>query len=289
MPGFGGHLRVGSRKKDYIAAVEGSLSRLKTDYLDICFIHSIGSLSRDKESEMKRLLDEEMLHAVDTLKKAGKMRFLAVSSHGYSHMEDLLMEAVRSGHFDVIMPAFNFMSFPGVPDVIKEAKKRGVGVVAMKTLAGANDMGLDTKGEDFEPAAFKWVLSHKEVSGLVISIKSVYQLNRYLTASGKELAEADRKILYLYAQKFGREYCRTGCNKCETSCPRNVEIAATLRYHMYFRNYGMEKRAMVSYARLDAKAESCLSCETRTCDGSCPYGLPVSALLRKAHDNLTIV
>ena len=178
------HLATVSSKADYIKAVEGSLSRMKTDYLDFCFVHAIGEQSSSMEREAKRLLDEEMLSAYRSLKEAGKVRFLAVSSHGPDNMEDLLLSAVRSGHYDMIMPSFNFMKFPRIPVMLKEAKIRGVGVVAMKTLAGAKDLDFDSKGEEFAPAAFKWVLSHTEVNGLVITVKSVADLDLYLTASG---------------------------------------------------------------------------------------------------------
>jgi predicted aldo/keto reductase-like oxidoreductase len=285
--GYPGHLPSGSKKKDYIASVEGSLSRMKTDYLDICFVHAIGEMSKNKNKEIKRLLDSEMLSAVETLKKAGKIRFLAVSSHGPNNMEELLLKALGTGHFDVIMPAFNFMKFPRVPDVLKEAKKRGVGVIAMKTLAGAKDMRLKAKGEAFETAAFKWVLKHPEVDGLIVTIKTVSHLDLYLRASGKKFTTADRKVLYQYARIYGKEYCRTGCNSCEARCPQGVEIANILRYQMYFKDYEMEKRAMESYAGLRENAKSCLSCENAPCSGACPYGLPLKDLLIEAHETLS--
>jgi predicted aldo/keto reductase-like oxidoreductase len=281
------HLPLGSKKKDYIKAVEVSLSRLNTDYLDFCFVHAIGEQNKSREKEKKRLLDNEMFSAFNELKKAGKVKFLGVSSHGPDNMEDLLLAAVQAGSFDLIMISFNFMRFPRVPDIMKEAKKKGVGVIAMKTLAGAKDTGIDSKGEAFAPAAFKWVLSHHEVNGLIITIKSVSDLDLYLTASGEKLTAADQSALDRYAQRFGKEYCRTGCNECESACPQGVAIATTLRYQMYFNDYGMEKKAMESYARLDAKAEDCKSCKTRLCQGTCPYGLPVSTLLRNAHENLS--
>lgn len=285
--GYPGHLPLGSSKKDYIEAVEGSLRRMKTDYLDFCFVHAIGEQGKTREDEKKRLLDEEMLSAANELKKAGKIRFLGVSSHGPNNMEDLLLEAVRSGHFDMIMPAFNFMKFPRIPEVLKEAKKRGVGVVAMKTLAGAKDMEFDSKGEEFAPAAFKWVLKHPEVNGLVITIKTVSNLDLYLTASGKKFAASDQDILDQYALLYGREYCRTGCGECESGCPRGVAMAATLRYQMYFSSYEEEKSAMKSYAALENNAAPCADCDEEFCSGACPYGLPLRALLRKAHDTLS--
>ena len=280
------HLPADKKKDDYIKAVEGSLSRLKTDYVDVIFVHAIGEMSKIKEEEEKRLLSEEMLAAVGALKKAGKVRFLAVSSHGPKNMEDLLMTAVKSGHFDIIMPSFNFMKFPKLPDVIKEAKNRGVGVVAMKTLAGAKDLDLDLKGESFEQAAFKWVLKHKEVNGLIVTMKTITDFDNYLPASGQAFTASDQTVLDLYAGRFGKEYCRTGCSLCEGSCSRGVDIASILRYQMYFNNYGLEKRAMTAYASLTNNAKACLNCTSGACTGACPHGLAVSDMLRQAHGDL---
>jgi aryl-alcohol dehydrogenase-like predicted oxidoreductase len=284
---YPGHLPLGTPKKKYIESVEDSLARMKTDYMDFCFVHAIGEQSKEKDREVKRLLDEEMLSAVADLKKAGKVRFLAVSSHGPTNMEDLLMEAVRSGHYDMFMPSFNFMNFPRLPEVMKEAKKRGVGIVAMKTLAGAKDTDFDPKGEDFDTAAFKWVLNHEEVNGLVVTIKSVKNLDHYLAASGKKFTSADREVLDRYASRYGAEYCRTGCGRCEGSCPAGVPVATTLRYQMYFENYGQEKDSLAAYARLGGGAAGCLSCDVQSCVAACPYGLPVSASLRRAHRTLS--
>jgi predicted aldo/keto reductase-like oxidoreductase len=202
-------------------------------------------------------------------------------------MEELLLEAVRSGHYDVIMPCFNFMKFPRIPEILREAHQKGVGVVAMKTLAGARDMDFDPGDAPFAPAAFKWVLKHSEVSGLVITIKTVGDLDLYLQASGKPFTAADQQVLNRYAERYGSEYCRTGCNACEARCPRGVEIATSMRYRMYFEDYGMEKQAMESYAALSGKASPCLDCSEAPCGAGCPYGLPVRDMLCEAHDLLS--
>lgn len=280
------HLRAGSSKAEYKKAVEHSLGRLNTDYLDVVFVHAMGE-SRDYASERARLLDPGMLEAAQELKQEGKARYLAVSSHGPHNMEKLLLQAVRSGHFDLIMPAFNFMKFPKVPEVIKEAKARGVGVVAMKTLAGARDMEMDPKGAVFEHAAFKWVLQHPEVAGLVVTMKRAKDIELYLQASGGELTAAEQLSLDRYAAQYGSDYCRTGCSDCETRCPVNVPIASILRYQMYFESYEDEKRAMQSYAGLSRNAEACLSCQVESCTGGCGHGLPVALKLKAAHSSLS--
>ncbi len=280
------HLRAGSSKAQYKQAVEHSLKRLKTDYLDVAFVHAMGEI-KDYQAELARLLDPNMLQAADELKQEGKIRYLAVSSHGPHNMEKLMLEAVNSGHFDLIMPAFNFMKFPKVPELLKQAKAKGVGVVAMKTLAGARDMDLDPKGAVFEHAAFKWVLQHPEVAGLVVTMKRAKDIDLYLQASGAKMTAADRLSLDRYALQFGSDYCRTGCGDCETGCPAGVPIASILRYQMYFDSYEDEKRAMQSYVALGTDASPCLNCAVETCAAGCEYGLPVPMKLRAAHNSLT--
>ncbi|MBF0142591.1 MAG: aldo/keto reductase [Magnetococcales bacterium] len=280
------HLPLGSKREDYIAAVEGSLKRLGTDYLDVVFVHAIGE-KEDLEAEKRRLLDPNMLEAYAALKKAGKVKHLAVSSHGAFNLEKLMVEAVDSGHYDLVMMAFNFMKFPTLPAIIKQAAAKGVGVVAMKTLAGARESGVTEKTGPFEQAAFRWVLQHPEVSGLVVTFQTVDQLDQFLPASGSPFTQADRKELDRYAALHGTAYCRTGCGDCVSHCSEGVEIANILRYQMYFENYGDEKQAMVAYARLGHDASSCLDCADSACDRGCAYGLPVGEKLRAAHRTLS--
>lgn len=301
---YPGHLPLGSKKKDFIEVVNGSLSRLNTDYLDICFVHAVGEgtslfsaitkripglkeLTETKQEEKKRLLDENLLSAVETLKKEGKIRFLGASSHGPHSMDELMMEAVTSGSYDLVMFAFNFMKFPGIPAVLQEANKRKVGVVAMKTLAGAKAMKLSPKGEVFEHAAFKWVLEQTGVDGLIVTMKTKDDMNLYVKASGKAYTQADRAMLDQYKNLYTAEYCRTGCGDCLDSCPSKVNIASILRYGMYFQDYGMEKRAMEGYASLKQKADICYTCGDKTCEAACPYDLPVSSMLQRADGQLS--
>ncbi len=280
------HLQPGTTKAEYKAAVEASLKRLNTEYLDVVFVHAMGERN-DLEDERRRLLDENMLAAFDELKQEGKARYLAVSSHGPNNMETLMREAVNSGHYDIIMTAFNFMKFPQLPEVLKEAHAQGVGVIAMKTLAGARDMEIEAGEAPFEHAALKWVLKHPEVAGLVVTMKRVRDLENYLQASGAGFAAADQRSLDRYATLFGQDYCRTGCGDCHSACPQGVPIASILRYQMYFEHYADEKRAMAEYAALERDAALCTGCDDAACNRACAYGLPVGAKLQAAHRDLS--
>ncbi len=165
-----GHLDNDTPVKEVIAAVEGSLKRLGTDYLDLAHIHAVNSIDR--------LMNPNIHEAFDRLKEQGKLRFLGVSSHT-PDLEKVMRHAVDSGRFDVIMVAYNFKNWPALTTIFADAKKKGVGVVAMKTLKGAKHTALSdftpSERESFSQAAFKWVLSNGDVSGLVVSINSLSQ------------------------------------------------------------------------------------------------------------------
>ena len=65
------------------------------------------------------------------------------------------------------MVAYNFKNWPDLTNIFRDAKEKGVGVVAMKTLKGAQHSALSdftpTERESFSQAAFKWVLSNENV------------------------------------------------------------------------------------------------------------------------------
>src|SRR5208337_4210567 len=103
------------------------LKRLQTPYVDLFFIHSltgIGDLPpaiRDWAAEMK---------------KAGKIKFFGFSTH--TNMEDCLLDAAKLGWIDAVMLTYNFrvMQAPKMQEAINAAAQAGIGLVAMKSLAG---------------------------------------------------------------------------------------------------------------------------------------------------------
>jgi len=129
-----GHLGAGSPVAKYKEAVEASLGRLGTDYVDLCHIHSCDSV--------ERLMDENAHEAFDQLKAEGKVRFLGFSSHT-PNLVEVANAAVDSGRFDVMMLAYHHGIWAPIPGIIARARsEQDMGVVAMKTLKGAKHQGL---------------------------------------------------------------------------------------------------------------------------------------------------
>lgn len=278
-----GHLSRDVSAATAVEAVEGSLRRLGMDYLDLVHIHAVNSIDR--------LMAEGLHEAFDRLRDAGKVRFLGVSSHT-PDLEIVMDHAVRSGRFHVIMAAYNFAHWPGLEAIFHRARERRVGVVAMKTLKGAYHTQLaefaPSERESFAQAAFTWVLGNRDVSGLVVTMSRLGQVDEYLYASGGALAKDDVALLERYDALTAGRYCRPGCGECLSHCPHGVPVDDVLRYGMYAESYGQEKEAMRLYAGVPAarRADHCASCPA-PCVDACPAGIPIRDRLGAVHRDLT--
>ncbi|MGH8676808.1 MAG: aldo/keto reductase, partial [Burkholderiales bacterium] len=165
-------------RADMMQALEGSLKRLRTEYLDVYFNHSV--------NDVARMQNQEWWEFTELAKRQGKIRFRGMSGHG-SQLTECLDYAIDHDLADVILVAYNFGQDPtfvdrlrhtfhwaaiqtDLPRVLAKAKQKDVGVVAMKTLMGAklNDMRRFEKGGyTFSQAAFRWVLSGPHVDALI--------------------------------------------------------------------------------------------------------------------------
>jgi aryl-alcohol dehydrogenase-like predicted oxidoreductase len=277
-----GHLPPGTPVTAYVAAVEASLSRLGTDYVDLVHVHSC--------DEIDRLMDPNLHEAFDRLKQAGKARFLGFSSHT-PNLAQVADQAIRSGRFDVMMPAYHHGIGPALGELIARARReQDMGVVAMKTLKGARHHGLAgfrEHADAYSQAAFKWVLSNPDVGCLVISFTEPQHVDEYLYASGGALSQRDLAVLRAYDERIAGSFCPPHCGVCLESCPEGLPIHDVFRYRMYFEDYGWEKRGLQSYARLAKDASACLGCAA-PCAGACPVGIPIPQRMRETHGLLTL-
>lgn len=267
-------------------AIEESLKRLNTDYVDACLIHSVGDPNL---GDQKRIANPAIYEAFEQAKKAGKIRAWGASSHGPKMIEDFTW-LLDNPPIDMIMPGMNYMT-KGLEPVLAKAREKGVAVVAMKSLSAARKIDYSAymkEGRTVRQAFLKWLLAQPNIDTISLTMRTFEDVDEFVAASGNpNLSPDEKKTLKGYGMLLDRDYCRPGCDACLAACPNRVPIHDVLRYRLYFRNYGREKYAMGRYAALpdSRKAARCSNCPGH-CDGRCPFGVPIKEKLIEAHTDL---
>ncbi|NND34590.1 MAG: hypothetical protein HKN76_18535 [Saprospiraceae bacterium] len=134
-----GHLVDASKEQQQKIkeSVEGSLKRTKTDYFDILMCPH-GANSREE------VMIPETFATFEELKKEGKVRFLGLSTH--NDPAGVLDAAIESGHYDVVMCAYNIVNGGYLEASIKRAYEKGMGIIAMKVA-----MAVATHHKSLQP------------------------------------------------------------------------------------------------------------------------------------------
>ena len=106
-------------------AVEGGLSRLKTEYIDILHLHGVPPNDYDYcRSELVPLLEK--------LRDAGKIRFLGITEvfmHDSGHA--MLQKAVQDDCWDVMMVGFNLLNQSARERVLSVTQAKNIGILDM--------------------------------------------------------------------------------------------------------------------------------------------------------------
>jgi aryl-alcohol dehydrogenase-like predicted oxidoreductase len=129
----------GNSRRHVIAACESSLRRLKTDYIDLYYIHRW-----DDETPI-----DETLEAFDDLRTAGKIRYAGCSNiAAWQLMQSLWTASERDTlRFDAVQPRYNLIYRQIEPELLPAARANGVGVVVFNPLAGGVLTGKYKAGE----------------------------------------------------------------------------------------------------------------------------------------------
>jgi uncharacterized protein len=273
----------GKDKASALADLDTSLKELQTDHLDVWFLHSRSTPD---------MVNDEVLEAQRIAKKDGKIRFAGVSFHG-GHAE-MIPAMLKLKHFDVFLMSYNFTMEPSIDPLIATARKAGVGVVAMKALAGGvkptvrsyriEQEKLNRPTREGAPvAALKWVLKNPNIDTVIPSIVDNEQLEQNIAAMNSRFSDADGKLLSARLEEIKPLYCRY-CGSCEGKCSKGLPVSDMLRFLMYAEGYGQFAMAREQFLQLPeevaaVRCEGCTSCSVQ-----CPNGVQVSARLSRAQE-----
>ncbi len=219
--------RRGTSRKWIMRAVEESLSRLGTDYIDVYYLH------RDIEATPL----EETVGAMADLVRAGKIRYFALSNfRGWRIAETMRVCGLLDAPKPVAcQPYYNAMNRQPENDILPACAHYGLGVVpysplargvltgkyvpgakpAADTRAGRDDRRImqtefreeslviaqkvkahaEKKGMSPGHFAFNWVLNNRVVTSVIAGPRTLEQWNDYVAALGKKFDAEDEALI----------------------------------------------------------------------------------------------
>jgi len=160
-------------------SMEESLKALRTDYIDIMLIHGA--------TDPEVIYHEAVMEFFATAKKEGKIRVHGFSSH--TNQVELMIAANQKKFYDVIMVTYNHKGSyihmnsgsysewdqPALEIEMNKAKKRDVGMIAMKTCSGG-PYAPDDKTEPSFEHALRWVLAQNKVHTMAVAMGNFEQI-----------------------------------------------------------------------------------------------------------------
>ncbi|MDD8030990.1 MAG: aldo/keto reductase [Acidobacteriota bacterium] len=251
-------IRVGEK---FFEDFELSLKRLGLDYVDILYLH--GLHSRDS------VLAEENLAIIEKVKKSGQARFIGFSTH--SREPEAIRAGIEAKYYDVILTGYNFRKdyVKDLDAAIAEATAAGIGIVAMKTMAGAfwdkeKTQPINTK------AALKWALNNPNITTAIPGMTTFDQLKSNLeVVKDLKLTEQEIQDLRLgQTASLSGLYCQ-GCQRCVPQCQKSLPIPDMMRAYMYAYGYRNLQAAQEVVAELNLPDNPCAGCEQ--CSVSCAF------------------
>jgi len=290
-------------KAELLSDLDTSLRELGTDYLDVWYLH----MKNEPEQ-----VAEELLEAQRLAKQSGKIRFAGVSTH--FNMDKVLAHLATLGETDVALTTYNFAmrsvdaamnASPDAPktdmtEAIRSARKAGLGIVAMKVMAGgvgrvqrgdrlygANPQALGQRlAQPGVPvAAIKWALRNESVDTAVVCMTSHEQLDENLRAMTEPYTERDEELLTAQLARIGPSYCRM-CGSCGGACEKAVPVPDVLRFLTYAEGYGQFALARERFLEIPRPARDVRCGECRSCSFRCAYGIEVRDTLTHAQELL---
>ncbi len=250
-----------------LESIEGSLRRLRLDYVDIYYFGSVGN------PELTR--HEPYLEAYEKLKKDGKTRFAGLVTH--ENEPAVIRSAVESGFWDVVLTAFNFRQShrEEVRAAIRRAAEAGLGVVAMKTQAGVYWDRTRTKKINMK-AALKWVLQDENVHTSIPAFSNYEEMVEDLSIMEDLTLTPEEKLDLELGDELGLSgfYCQQ-CGSCLTQCQAGMDIPTLMRSYMYAFGHQKPKKARDALRAWRAAEIACATCGT--CDVECSLGFDVKS------------
>lgn len=256
-------------------SVDKQLKELRTDYIDYGFIHC-----QDEASDWETYLKNGVYDYILSLKKAGVVRHVGLSSHTPA----VIMRIMDDAEIDMLMfsvnPAYDYGQGEyanGTVDeraaVYRRCESEGVGISVMKPFSGGQL--LDEKQSPFGQAltpyqCIRYCLDKPGVLTVLPGAKSVSEVESLIAYYDQPEEALDYSVIGTFAPPEAGGKC-VYCNHCKP-CPMGIDVGLVNKYYDLAR--AGDAMAAEHYRTLEKNASDCVGCGH--CDSRCPFSVKQS-------------
>jgi predicted aldo/keto reductase-like oxidoreductase len=268
------------RDKVYIALKDsfynGSLDDIDIP-LKIMNIDYIDFLMFNRHNASK-VNDPKIVEVFEKWKAQGKVRFAGLTTH--EDVKDCVSTGINSGIYNLIQPALNQPNLELLQEELKQAQKKRIGIMAMKTMKGIDDAELHA-------ALLKKLLNNSAITTISKGFISFDMFDMFLKTAKETLTSQEDFNLYRYAQENRSNNCMM-CGTCKRACPQQIEISTTLRCKDYYFDQLKDKeQAIEAYQTIPLERRFNVVCSLcGKCESVCPNRIQIVQRLRQASDVL---
>jgi len=272
--------------KGMTKSLNDSLERMKTDCVDLYFMHSLRS---------SELLTQEIKSWVEKEKKEGKIKFFGFSLH--MNIPPIITHASTLGWIDAIMPTYNYRTMlnDDMKKSIDACSKANIGLIAMKVMGMMSSQAESpqeraaiksfmTSGYSLEQAKLKAVWKDERIATCCIAMYSLAILKDNVGAAtdNKQLANRETEILNRLAENTCEHYC-LGCMRCASVLGAESKIPDIMRYMMYYNSYGETERARKQFNGLPESLKKDLALKDYSlAEAVCPQHIKIGQAMTEA-------
>jgi len=230
-------------KEDVIDRTRKVLERLQTDYVDCMKIHSVESakfLADNAFHEAMDVLKAEGRVRYTGISCHGSAWLLMPEDS----LEKVIMTAIEDGRFDMFLMTYNFAVATVGDTLLAACEEKDIGTVIMKSnpvmlyqqldsmVKGMEEQGRDpgdgyrgwrdrykeqrevakeyftkydkTTDDELIEAGLKFVISNPRAHSVVLPLKNLEEVEKYLAFSGTNLEPAQANLLDNYLKYYGK-------------------------------------------------------------------------------------
>jgi predicted aldo/keto reductase-like oxidoreductase len=267
--------------------LDRSLERMKTDYIDLYFIHAIRHIDE---------LDTNTRKWAEKAKADGKIRFFGFSTH--RNMEDCMLAAAKLGWIDGIMMTYNYriMHSEKMKAAVNACVNAGIGLTAMKTQGGGqvrteSETELKLAGRFMKrgftdkQAKLKAVWENPKIASLCSQMPNLTILMSNVAAAmdKAQLTSGDKMLLEQYARETGSTYCAACGNLCESALDADIPVSDIMRYMMYHHHYSDQDDMRHTFTSLTKDmCKQLLAVDFSPAEKTCPRKMRIGRIMREA-------